>query len=144
MNTRLQRTRVPPQLLRDGGGYILLELVIALTIFSIAVLGLAKTLNTSMEVINILNRDNLVRIGMRSFIEEIRRKPLAELSTTYTDTVHEITYTSSAEPVSLTTTRGGTLADLYNLKIVATYTVAGQPQEETVNLYVHKPAQQSR
>lgn len=122
-------------------GYILLELVIALTIFSIAVLGLARTLGTSIEVANILNRDNLLRVGMRSFLEEVRRKPLADLATTYADTSTGITYSSSIEPVSLTKTDGSTLTDLYDLKVLASYSVGTELREESVSVYVYKPAQ---
>ena len=56
-------------------GYILLELVIALTIFAIAVLGLARSLSSALEVANSLNRENSIRIGLRAFLEEARRKP---------------------------------------------------------------------
>lgn len=121
-------------------GYILMEMIIALTIFAIGVLGLAKSLNTSVEIANILNKDQRVRIGMRSFLEEIRRKPLAEMSATYTDVTTGITYTSAVERITLTTTRGDTLNDLYNLKVVATYVAGGQQREESVDVYVYKPA----
>ncbi len=121
-------------------GYILMEMIIALTIFAIGVLGLANSLNTSMEVANILNKDQRVRIGMRSFLEEIRRKPLAEMTTNYTDVPTGITYTSAMERVALTTTRGDTLNDLYNLKVVATYVAGGVVREESVDVYVYKPA----
>ncbi len=122
-------------------GYILLELIIALSIFSIGVLGLARTLNASMEVANILNKEQRIRIGLRSFVEEIRRKPMTEMATTITDPALEVTYTSSLEPVSLIMTRGGTLADMYNLKVIASYTVGAELREETVDVYVYKPAQ---
>ncbi len=122
-------------------GYILLELVIALSMFAIGVLGLARALNTSMEVANILNKDQRVRIGMRSFLEEVRRKPLAEMSTTFTDAASGVTYTSTAERIVLNTTRSGTLSDMYNLKITAAYSVGDEQREETVSVYVYKPAQ---
>lgn len=122
-------------------GYILLELVIALSMFAIGVLGLARALNTSMEVANILNKDQRVRIGMRSFLEEVRRKPLAEMSATFTDAASGVTYTSTAERIVLNTTRGGTLSDMYNLKITAAYSVGTEQREETVSVYVYKPAQ---
>jgi Tfp pilus assembly protein PilV len=121
-------------------GYILLELIIALSIFAIGVLGLARTLNSSMEVANILNKDQRVRIGMRSFLEEIRRKPLNEMSASITDAATGVTYTSSAEPVSLTMTNGNTMPDLYDLKIIATYAVGSEQREESVDVYVYKPA----
>tara|TARA_R110002049_G_C8933921_1_gene544407 strand:+ start:361 stop:759 length:399 start_codon:yes stop_codon:yes gene_type:complete len=122
-------------------GYILFELVIALTIFSIAVLGLARSLANTLEVANILNRDQRLRVGMRSFIEEIRLKPLAEMSTTFTDEASGITYTSSMEPVSLETSSGNTLPDMYNLQVIATYGFAGEQRSDDVSVYVYKPAE---
>lgn len=122
-------------------GYILLELVIALGMFAMGVLGLARALNTSVEVANILNRDQRVRVVLRSFLEEVRRKPLAEMSVSVADAATGVTYTSSAEPVVLTTTRGGTLSDLYNLTVTASYAVGGETREESVSVYVHKPSQ---
>lgn len=126
---------------RRRRGYILFELVIALTIFAIAVLGLAKSLNQALETANLLKRDQIIRIGMRNFLEEIRRKPLTEMSTSQMDTTYGVTYTSSTEPVSLKTTSGGTLSDLYNLTIKATSSFDGVPEEATLNVYVYKPAQ---
>lgn len=130
--------RALPSALRPG--YILLELIIALAIFAIGVLGLARSLNSSMEVANILNKDQRVRIGMRSFLEEIRRKPLNEMSVSTTDALLGVTYTSSAEPVALTMTRGNTMQDMYNLKIIASYVVGSEQREESVDVYVYKPA----
>ena len=121
-------------------GYILLELIIALSIFAIGVLGLARTLNSSMEVANILNRDQRVCIGMRSFLEEIRRKPLNEMNASITDAATGVTYTSTTEPVSLIMTNGNTMTDLYDLKIVASYTAGNEQREESVDVYVYKPA----
>lgn len=140
MKAPLSRLLPPMIRTRRVGGYILMEMIIALTIFAIGVLGLAKSLNTSVEIANILNKDQRVRIGMRSFLEEIRRKPLAEMTATYTDVTTGITYTSAMERLALTTTRGETLNDLYNLKIVATYVAGGEQREESVDVYVYKPA----
>lgn len=126
---------------RNGGGYILFELVLALTIFSIAVLGLAKSLNQALETANLLKRDQIIRIGMRNFLEEIRNKPLTEMSTARTDTTYGISYASSTELVALKTTNGGTLSDIYNLTIKATSSFDGVPQDDTLSVYVYKPAQ---
>lgn len=118
-----------------------MELIIALTMFSIGVLGLARALNTSIEVANILNKDQRVRIGLRSFLEEMRRKPLSEMAASYVDIATGITYASSIDRVALTTTRGETLSDLYNLKVTATYTAGSEQREESVDVYVYKPAE---
>lgn len=139
MKTRAKRWRGSEVRLKTGG-YILLELIIALSIFAIGVLGLARTLNSSMEVANILNKDQRVRIGMRSFLEEIRRKPLNEMRASITDAATGVTYTSTAEPVSLIMTNGNTMTDLYDLKIVASYAAGNEQREESVDVYVYKPA----
>lgn len=123
-------------------GYILFELVLALTIFAIAVLGLAKSLNQALETANLLRRDQIIRIGMRSFLEEIRNKPIAQMSTSKMDTTYGISYTSTTETVSLKTTNGSVLSDMYNLTIRATSSFDGVPQEDTLSVYVYKPAQQ--
>lgn len=123
-------------------GYILFELVLALTIFAIAVLGLAKSLNQALETANLLRRDQIIRIGMRSFLEEIRNKPIAQMSTSKMDTTYGISYTSTTEPVSLKTTNGSVLSDMYNLTIRASSSFDGVPQEDTLSVYVYKPAQQ--
>lgn len=127
--------RPPP---RGAPAYILLELVIALSIFSIAVLGLANSLSTSVEVSNILNRENAVQIGMRSFIEELRKKPLADMSTSYTDPTLGVTYTSKMEPLGIRTARGETLADLYDLQVTALYTFGAEERTDYVSVYVYK------
>lgn len=138
--SRGRTSRRPSQ---RGGvrGYILFELVLAITIFSIAVLGLAKSLNQALDTANLLRRDHIVRIGMRNFFEEIRRKPLTEMSTSFMDTTYGVTYTSTTEPVSLRTTNGSTLTDLYNVTITASSSFNGIPEEATLSVYVYKPAQ---
>ncbi len=126
---------------RRPRGYILFELVLALTIFAIAVLGLAKALNQALETANLLKRDQIIRIGMRNFFEEVRNKPLAQMSTTTMDTTYGISFTSTTEALSLKTTSGNILSDMYNLTIHATSSFDGVPQEDTLSVYVYKPAQ---
>lgn len=133
---------IPPILSKKSRrAYILLELVIALSIFAIAVLGLANSLSTSLEVANILNRENAVQIGMRSFIEELRKKPLADMVTTYTDVNLGVTYSSKMEPLGIRTSNGNTLSDLYDLQVTALYTFAGEERTDNVSVYVYKQQQ---
>ena len=94
---------------RRPRGYILFELVIALTIFSVGILQMSRHLNDVVGVAKSFNQDQVVRLGMRSFLEEIRKKPITEISLTQTDIMTGITYTSTTEPVSLKTSRGGIL-----------------------------------
>lgn len=120
-------------------GYILLELIIALSIFAIAVVGLAKALNTTLEVGNIMNRDYAVRVGLQSFVEEVKRKAVSDMATTAADERLGVTYTSTVEPLSITVPRSGAqLSDVYRLKASAVYTVGSEQRDETIELWLYQ------
>ena len=127
-------------------GYILLELVIALTIFSIAVLGLARSLSTALEVANSLNKDNAIRIGLRSFLEEARRKnTTAEMAMTTVDERLGCTYSSTIDEAGLQNSDGKNLADLYKLTAQAIIPdLPDDQQPEPVTVYVYQPQTSSR
>ncbi|MBL9132528.1 MAG: hypothetical protein JNG86_15090 [Verrucomicrobiaceae bacterium] len=118
--------------------------MISLTIFSIGVLQMSRNLSDVVGVANEFNKAQIVRMGMRSFLEEIRKKPLTEISMSQTDVLTGITYTSTTEPVSLKTTAGSILPDMYNLIVKATWTRGAEQVEDSLNIYVYKPAQQQQ
>jgi type II secretory pathway pseudopilin PulG len=126
-------------------GYILLELVIALTMFSISVLGLAKALTATVDVANLMDRENAIRIGLRSFLEEARKKPAtADMAMSAVDERLGVTFASIIEPLGLQNSEGRNLADLYSLTATATYTVGNESREETATVYVYSPQQNQR
>lgn len=130
--------------MKRGGqhcGYILIELIIALGIFATAVLGLASSLNLSLEIINTMNRENAIRISLRSFLEEARRKSVADMATSTTDERLGCTLTSTLEPAGLQNRDGKTLSDLYKLTATATYSEGSEQKEESVMVYVYQPEQ---
>ena len=118
-------------------GYILLELIIALSIFAIAVVGLAKALNNSLATANILNRDYAVRLAMRSFLEEMKRKPLADMATTIQDPKLDLTLTSTVEPLEIKSKEGRAVTDMYTLTVKAEYLAGGQMRDETIFRWIH-------
>ena len=63
------------------------------------------------------------------------------MSASQTDDALGITYTSSTQPVgNLTTTAGSDLPDVYDLKVTASYAVGSDTRQESVDVYVYKPA----
>lgn len=128
---------------RRRGGYVLLELILSLIIFSIAVMSLARTLQMAIQTSSTLNRENDIRMGLRSFLEEVRRKPLAELAQTYADERLGVTYNSTAEPLTLKDRNGTVLSDLYTLRVAVTYDVGAEQREEALDIYVYKTQTQS-
>ncbi len=146
MNPKRQRPMTAKRPGPASAGYILLELIIALTIFAIAVLGLTKSLNTSLEIANILNHENAVRLGLRSFVEEVKRKSIPNMVMTTDNPALDVTYSSEVEPAEITlATTGEVLTDIYQLTARATYKVNGQPREESVILFLYQTqAEQTR
>src|SRR3954468_20125065 len=61
------------------GGYLLLELILALIIFSVAIVGLSRSANIGVREVKTLGRENDIRLGLGSFLEEVRRKPTSEM-----------------------------------------------------------------
>lgn len=127
--------------LRTSRGYILLELVIALTIFAIAVLGLTRSLNEALGVANSLNRDNAIRMGLRSFLEESRKKKTtSEMATSTHDDRLGVTFTSTIEDAGMQNKNGKNLADLYKLTATAMIDGAADDQQpEPATIYVYQP-----
>ena len=124
---------------RGAGGYLLFEVVLALTIFSVAVMSLASSLSTSLETAAIINHKNAVRIGLRSFLEEIKRKEVADMTTEQHDDRLDVTYSSTIEDLQLKNRDGTALDDLYIIHAKANWGEGSAAQEETVDLYVYKP-----
>jgi type II secretory pathway pseudopilin PulG len=118
-------------------GYILLELIIALSIFSMAVVGLSMALNNTLQTANMLNKDYAVRLAMRSFLEEIKRKPLADMATTLENPQLDLVLTSTVEPLEIRSKEGRAVEDMYTLTVRADYTAGGRARDETVFLWVN-------
>ena len=129
-----------PKTSATASAYVLFEVILALTIFAVAVVGLASALNTIIESSTTMNMDNSVRIGLRSFIEEVRRKPVADMNTTTADQQLGATYSSTVETLNLKNGDGVALSDLYTLHAKAAYGQGNNSREESVDLYVYKPA----
>jgi type II secretory pathway pseudopilin PulG len=118
-------------------GYILLELIIALSIFSMAVVGLSMALNNTLQTANMLNKDYAVRLAMRSFLEEIKRKPLADMATSLENPQLDLVLTSTVEPLEIRSKEGRAVEDIYTLTVRADYTAGGRARDETVFLWVN-------
>lgn len=116
---------------------MLLELILALTVFSLAVTGLARSLQVGIQTAAILNREHDIRLGLRSFLEEVRRKPVSEMAQTVEDPRLAVTFQSQVDELTIKDRNGAVLKDLYKLRVFATYEM-GEQREESVEIWVYK------
>jgi hypothetical protein len=133
-----------PHLRHRRGGYLLLELILALTLFSLAVTGLARALQVGIQTASILSRENDIRIGLRSFLEEVRRKPLNEMAQTLADERLGVTYQSEVEELSIEGRNGNVLRDLHKITAFAAYTIGAEERRESVEMWVYKSRSEGR
>jgi len=124
-------------------GYLLLEIVIAMAIFLTAVASLAEALQKGMKVASDIRHDNLVRIGLRSFIEEQRRKAVADMPTQTTDDQLGVTYSITVDDLTIKNQDGTVLTDLYVMHAKAEWGEGNDAQQENVDLYLYEPSGQN-
>jgi type II secretory pathway pseudopilin PulG len=124
-------------------GYLLLEIIIAMTIFLTAIIALTEALQMGMKTAAGIRRDNLIRIGLRSFIEEQRRKQVSDMPTQTTDDQLGVTYSTSVDDLTLKNQDGTVLTDLYVLHAKAEWGEGSDAQSESVDLYLYEPSGQN-
>ena len=77
-------------------------------------------------------------MGLRSFLEEVRRKPVSDMATTYADERLGVTFQSKVDELTLKDRNGTVLKDLYKLHAFATYEVGSEQREESVEMWIYK------
>jgi type II secretory pathway component PulJ len=83
---------------RHSDAYVLLELVIALTVFAIVVTGLASVLHSALDAANLLRREAALRRGLESILVEAKAKPKREeMALTYRDDALQVEFRSELE-----------------------------------------------
>lgn len=127
-----------------AGGYVLLEIIIALTVFAVAVGGLTSVLHASLDSANALRRSAAIRRGLEAMLIEARQKPKREeMALTATDPALGLEYRSSIEEVKWINRRGDPVRGLYILRVEARDQRAGATSTlepaDAAEVYVYRP-----
>lgn len=123
-----------------AAGYVLLEIIIALTVFAVVVAGLASILHSSLDSANLLRRQAAVRRGLESILVEAKAKPKREeMPITYKDEGLGLEFRSELEELKWINRRGLPVKGIYILRAVATDLRASKPLNDTAEVYVYRP-----
>ena len=57
-------------------GFLLFEVMVGVTVFALAALGLAKALNSSIDAALSLQKESQIRLSLQSKLAELKAKPL--------------------------------------------------------------------
>jgi hypothetical protein len=129
---------------RHPGGYALLDVILAVTVFAFWGAGLVALLQKISDTSISYSRDRLIQYQMESMLTEMKRRPVEEMTEERLDEALGVTFSSTVEPLALTNIDGEGLEDLYILTVTATYTDTGGEQKESARLYVHQPQEEAK
>lgn len=134
------RTPIAPGWHGRRDGYVLLEIIIALTVFAVVVTGLAGALHSSLDAANLLRRQAAIRRGLESILVEAKARPKREeMPMKYRDDALGIEYHSELEELKWVNRRRQPVKGLYILRAVATDLRLAKPLKETAEVYVYRP-----
>lgn len=132
------KTRPPIPVAR---GYVLLEIIIALTVFAIATTGLAELLHSTLDSANRLRRQATIRHGLESILVEARQRPKREeMVMTYRDEALGVEYRTGLEEMKWINRTGEPVRGLHLLKATANdLRNENSPQNDRAEVYVYRP-----
>ena len=121
-------------------GFVLLEMIIAMTIFAIVVTGLASVLHSSLDAANALRRQAAIRRGMEALLVEAKAKPKREeLKMNFRDDALGVDYHTELEELKWVNRRRERVKGLYALRVVAIDLRAAKPMHNQAEVYVYRP-----
>jgi prepilin-type N-terminal cleavage/methylation domain-containing protein len=122
------------------GGFVLLEMIIALTVFAVVVTGLATVLHSSLDAANLLRRQASVRRGLEAILVEAKAKPKREeMVITYRDDGLGIEFRSELEELKWVNRRRQRVKGLYILRALAVNLHTAKAENSSAEVYVYRP-----
>lgn len=128
----------PRCLRRQAQGFTLLETLLALMIFSMAVVGLVEAVNQLGLTTIHQRRESQVQERMRSLLTERTRLPLPQEEETKAQE-GDTTYTIQHQKLQLQDKEGVQIEGLYEVRVTAQWTEGREPQVATVETWLYPP-----
>ena len=120
-------------------GIVLLELILALTIFSLVIVALARSLQSAVQATTVQQQEQAAQEQMRSLLEWVRLDPKDPLRMKAVELENKVTLTPSLLPLELQNNEGEKLQNLYTLKIEALFPSATTNLTRSIQMTVYLP-----
>ncbi len=133
------RTRSSP------AGFTLLEAMLALFIFSTAVVALVEAVNATGRTFHMARREGQIQDRLETLLVEATRDPLYEpgvrtaVSTEREVEEEGVSFLIRHEPLDFRSAEDVALGELYEVSVTARWMEEGQKQEATVQTWVYPP-----
>ena len=123
----------------DCGAYLLLDVILAVTVFAIAVTGILVAVNRITETSRLYAMDMQVQYGMDAMLVEARHRPVEEMGFERDDSDLGVLYRTEIEPLNQVNSEGEALKDLYRLKVSAIFQFGDEDETDTAEVIVYRP-----
>lgn len=124
---------------RHRQGMVLLEVIIALTIFSVVALGLVVALNESFSAAQDRNAADIAARGLRNQLALLRSGPVAPGERDLSADAGGMSYHVEIAPESMLDQKGQPVSGLYRATITAQWKRDGHAEKRGISELVYQP-----
>ncbi|MEO0445926.1 MAG: hypothetical protein AAF191_07610 [Verrucomicrobiota bacterium] len=123
-------------------GYLLLEVILAVTIFALSFVGLMRVLQLSQRTATEFAWDTHLQFGLEAILAEASVRPPDDMQMENQDDVLGIVYRTVAEPLEFSASTGNSLDDLYRLRAIATFDRGRGPETQEAERWLYRPEEE--
>ena len=120
-------------------GFVLWEVMLALTIFSVVAVALTSALQQTVDTSIMLRDESQVRLELRNLLDETSATKLTPGKTEIEMGDGRVRYVREIRSVQAKTARGELLPGLFEIKIQATWKSSGRDRADSADLIVYQP-----
>lgn len=124
---------------RFSPGYALLDVVLAVAVFALAVTGYVGVMQSINQTSTDYARDRYAQQRLASLLEQTRQRPLRSMTTETQDPLTGATFRTNVEPWQVENGQGTPLADLYLLTAEALFEGSDPEDAERASIVIHVP-----
>ncbi|MBV8533337.1 MAG: type II secretion system protein [Verrucomicrobia bacterium] len=138
LNATIITIVVNPKLNRSRG-FVLWEVMLALTIFCVVAVALTTALQQTVDVSIMLRDESQVRLEIQNLLDETAAMKLKPGKSELQVGDGRVRYEREIRAVQARTAMGDLLPNLYEIKVQASWRSSGQDRSESAALIVYQP-----
>jgi prepilin-type N-terminal cleavage/methylation domain-containing protein len=124
---------------RASKGFVLWEIMLALTIFAVVAVALTAALQQTVDASILLRDEAQVRLEIQNLLAETNSMKLKPGKTQVQTGDRRVRYEREIRLVKAKTARGEVLPDLYEIIIRASWQSSGRNRSDSASLIVYQP-----
>ncbi len=124
---------------RSSNGFVLWEIMLALTIFAVVAVALTTALQQTVETSILLRDESQVRLEMQNLLAEATSVKVKLGKSEIQTGDGRVRYEREIRAVEAKTARGEVLRDLYEIVVRASWKSSGRDRSDSAALVVYQP-----